>query len=74
MLGAIYLDVVEKMDLLELRVLKNEKCTVGAAAAKWRMMARRGAAWVEKGKARTATCGSVVGILLVVICMVVLVV
>ena len=53
-------------------MLKNEKCTVGDAAAKWRMMVRRGAAWVEKGKANTATCGSVAAVL-VIICMVCLV-
>lgn len=45
---------------LDLEVLKNEKWVFGAAEARRRMIERSGAAWVEKGKAKTATCESVV--------------
>ncbi|KAK6926156.1 Chromosome region maintenance repeat [Dillenia turbinata] len=49
--------VEEKMKLLDWEVLRKEKITWGAATARRRTIERRGAAWVEKGKARTATYG-----------------
>jgi len=46
---------MEKMELVDCWVLKKEKCVFGEAVARRWMMASNGAAWVPKGKAKTAT-------------------
>ena len=49
---------VEKILVLDVEVVKNENWVFGAAVARRRMMVRSGAAWVPKGKAKTAMWGS----------------
>ena len=44
--------------VLDVEVVKNENWVFGAAVARRRMMVRSGAAWVPKGKAKTAMWGS----------------
>ena len=48
---------MEKIELLDCAVLKKENKVLGEEEARRLMMVRSGAAWVEKGKARTATWG-----------------
>ena len=46
---------MEKIELLDCAVLKKENKVLGEEEARRLMMVRSGAAWLEKGKARTAT-------------------
>ncbi|KAK8713272.1 hypothetical protein V6N13_148493 [Hibiscus sabdariffa] len=56
MFGGVDWDV-NKIQLLDCVVLKKENMVFGDEEARWLIMVRSGAAWVEKGNARTATWG-----------------
>ena len=53
--GTLLMLLLEKRELLDFEVLKNEKRVFGRAAARRRTVLSKALVWLEKGKATTAT-------------------